>query len=473
MTQQSLVLVDPEYEGIILAAVLQRVPSIINGGIPALLQPDVFSVAAYRWLVGKGCNPPPPRPKLSEMIREEFTGADLEKHEVSLLRLYELDITEHLEGAEDSFRRYLSFQTLSAGVSATFTTFKKDRNVPLAIREVLTAAQKAEGIVGKSKLQVVDYADDWQRRQADRLYKRDNPDLHPRLRLGIPMLDQQVKMESGTVTAFLAPMKRYKSVILCSVAFASLLQGYNTTLCVLENSVDMTMSRLDSMVTQIGYDRIVNGLLTKGERGYADQVMGRLDSWQNRLKVIKGEPYQTGMAQIEPEFDRLAAVEGFITETFVYDYLNIGKASRSKGHDGRPLAAHELQTQIAFDLQGTAKKKGSPKIVVTAAQTNVEGLGLDKNGRPIKITAQHQGQSIGIGQAVDANLAVNLETVQTEDSGWQPPQLVISILYLRDGKIIQPDVPLVSIIDEMCIDRSMRNLWTEAGDGMSPPMPPM
>ena len=471
MTTQNLVYVDPEFERDILASVLQKKPEVLSGDIPSLLKPEAFSVPIYRWLVEKMEGNVPSKATVVQWIHDAYPDDDKrEKSRIALLGLFDLQV-EDVEGAADSIRRFLCFQTVTARIASSLETFKKDRNIPFLLRDLEEGIQQGGSILYGSKLQVVDYASDWKRRQDDRKVRRDNPELHPRLRLGIPMFDQQVKMETGTVTAILAPMKRYKSVILASGAFAAILQGYNTVMVVLENSVDMTLSRLDSMVTRIGYDRIVNALLTGGERQYADKLVERLDSWAHRLKVIKGEPYRTGVAQLRPELRRLELNEGFVPEVFIYDYLNIGKASISKSEDGRRLEAHEIQTRIAFDLQGVAKDKKHPCIVMTAAQTNMEGLGLDKSGRPIKIGAQHQGQSIGIGQAVDANVAVNVETVQTEDTGWQPPQLVLSILYLRDGKIIQPDIPLVSIIDEMCIDRSMRALWDEVDDGLPSPNP--
>jgi hypothetical protein len=123
-------------------------------------------------------------------------------------------------------------------------------------------------------------------------------------------------------------------------------------------------------------------------------------------------------------------------------------------------------------MQTYAKRKGRESIVVTATQANMAGLEIDTAGKPIKINASHQGRSIGIAQAVDATIAVNLEVTQTEDSGWQPPQILLSLLYLRDGKIIQPDIKLESVIDAMCIDVSQRSLWDEASDHLGNPGDP-
>lgn len=444
------------------------------GDIPSLIRPEIFTVPAYQWLAKhlKGGGLPPTKPQLMQAIVEGHPDPDAKaKHEQALMLLYERDLSG-IDDATASFRRYIAFQIATGTYAKALTDFKRDRNVAFAIREMQEGVSSAERVMSGSQLRVTDYASSWGEREAKRIHRRDNPDLYPRLRLGIPKFDQQVPMETGTVTNFLAPMKRYKSLILATAAFCGLLQGFNVVLVVLENAIDMTMDRMDSMITRIGYDRIVTGLKTKQEKAYADELMHRLDTWMNRLKVIKGEPYQTGIAQVRPELKRLAVTEAFVPELFVFDYLNIAKPSTAKSADGKMLERHEQQTQIAFDMQSLAKDPINPCIIVTASQSNMAGLENDKNGRPIKIGAQHQGQSIGIGQAVDANIAVNLEVLQTEDTGWQPPQIIFSILFLRNGKVVMPDIPLISAIDEMCIDRSTRALWHECEDGLPEPIPP-
>lgn len=475
MSASNLVYVDPEYEGILLSAFLQKSPAVeTHTDILEQLSGEIFTVPAYKWLVerflSKGVVPT--KPTVTQTLVEEF-GADPDRlglMTTTLEALYTMPVEVPVE-AVDSFRRFLTFQNLSAGITQFFTDFHRSRNVPLAIRELEEKIASSKRILVPRALGVYDYAATWKAREELRVHQRDNPELYPRLRLGIPDFDKQVKMKVGTVTNFLAPMKRYKSLILASVAFAGLLQGFNVLLVVLENTVDLTMARLDSMVTRIGYDRIVQSLRTKAERVYADEIMQRLDTWQNRLKIVKGEPNRVSTHDVRATVNRLRHDEGFVPDVRIWDYLNIAKPSTTKNLAGKTMEDHDLQTQICLDLQAEAKDPVSPCISVTATQSNMGGLEVDKQGRPVKIGAHNQGRSIGIAQTLDNSLAVNLEVTSTEDSGWQPPQIVLSIVFMRDGKISKPDIKLVSEIDNMCIDTSMRSLWSEAEWApMAPPL---
>jgi hypothetical protein len=278
--------------------------------------------------------------------------------------------------------------------------------------------------------------------------------------MGVSKFDAQIKMTSGTVTNFLAPMKRYKSVILASLAFAGLLQGFNVAFVVVENTIQLTLDRLDSMFTQVNYERIVNSLLTVEERNQVEELFAKINSWPQRLKVIKGEPYAIGTREVERELATLKRKEGFVADVKIYDYLNIlnpstgGKADDWLG-----------QTQLCWDLQNVAKAPGNECICITATQANMAGAEVDKDGKPIKLRQHHQGRSLGIAQAVDATIAIDIEvTGKADEAQTAPPQIILSPLYLRDGFIMYPEVRLVSEIDKMCIDRGQRALWEEASN---------
>jgi hypothetical protein len=469
----SLVYVDPSFEGVILASLLQRHPDVEASDILPYLKGDLFSVEAYRWIVRQFGDSVPSREVLNQIVHESY-AVDLSKRDQYLAiieNLFAADLSK-LADAMVSIRRYIVFERTSMATVKFHERFKETRDVRNALEDLRQEVNAAATVLSSNAVIIVDYARDWQRREEARIHKRDNPDLHPRLLLGVPMFDQQVKMIPGTVTNFLAPMKRYKSVILASAAFSALLQGFNVCLVVAENTIDLTLSRMDAMVTRIGYERIVNALKTPQEQAYADTLLARLDSWGNRVKVIKGEPYRIGMVETEAACAKLEKEEQFIPEVTIFDYLNIAKPSTTVSITGERLRDNDLQTQICWDMQSYAKRKGRESIVVTATQANMAGLETDTTGKPIKINASHQGRSIGIAQAVDATIAVNLEVTQTEDSGWQPPQILLSLLYLRDGKIIQPDIKLESVIDAMCIDVNQRSLWDEASDNLGNPGDP-
>jgi hypothetical protein len=459
-TQKPL-FIDPATEEQLLAGVLQQKTEILSSGLVLQLADWQFSVPAYQWLVreviAKG--ELPSKPILNEKIQNGLINPDeREKFAESLLRLYDLQLT-FTDAAIKTYREYLSFQRMSAATRKFFEGFSKTKQIGFGLRDMHAGIQEATRLLEGPQVRVFDYAKTWNDREARRKHERDNPDQTPRLRLGVSKFDQQVKMKLGTVTQFLAPMKRYKSIILASAAYSGVLQGFNVGLAVAENTPELTMDRLDSMFTQINYERIVSYLKTPKEKEYADKLFERINNWPQRLKIIKCEPREMGVVDLEREFDALEREEGFVAEVKIYDYLNLMRPSIGNIDD------HLGQTQIVWDMQQVAKRPNKGAIVVTAAQTNMEGAGLDKDGKPTKVSAHHQGRALGIAQGVDASIGINIDPPPQADGGAvAPPQIILSLLYLRDGKIKEPDIRLVSEVDRMCMEREMRFLWDEASE---------
>lgn len=454
------IFLDPEIEAVLLASILRGLEGILGSGLLDQIKEHQFGTPVYRWLISETFGKvtfPIAKPILSSMIDDKIVAHDeREKTKEALLRLYELDVS----WAPDAmlvFRKYLAFQTTSASIKEFFENFNRTRNVELGLRTLSEGFTEANRILNPVPVQIVDYAKTYETREKARIHKRDNPALYPRLRMGVSKFDEQIKMEAGTVTNFLAPMKRYKSVILASLAFAGVLQGFNVAFTVLENTIDLTMNRLDSMFSAINYNRIVNALKSKAEKQAMDELFSRMDSWEQRLKVIKGEPSLIGTVEIEALLSEEKRKSGFVADVKIYDYLNIMKPSTGGKADD-----HLGQTQLVWDLQSVAKKANELAVVITATQANMAGAEIDKDGKPVKLRQHHQGRAIGIAQAVDATIGIDVELGKSDDSGYAaPPTLVLSPLYLRDGVILYPDVRLVSEIDRMCVDREMRRLWEE------------
>jgi len=465
--EQQKLYIDPETEEQLIAGVVQNNPVVMGSGIYEELEDWHFSIPDYQWLIRdlRAEGRVLPKPLLIEKIHQTFQKVDDRDRALMVLtRLYDLPLT-FPEDAASSFRKFLAFQTATAAVRKFFEKYQTTKNVELSIRDLTEGLSKSAYLVEKKNTAVFDYAAGWEQREADRKHLRDNPDLSPRLRLGIARFDAQVKMKVGTVTNFLAPMKRYKSVMLTSAAYAGILQGFNVFLAVLENTPELTMNRLDSMFTQINYDRIVNYLKSPSEKKFADDLFRRIDSWPQRLKIIKGEPKRTGVVELDRELKSLSR-DGFVAELGVYDYANLMKPSVGQSDD------HLGQTQVIWDMQNSAKQNN--RIIVTASQANVAGAGVDKDGKPIKLREDMQGKALGISQAVDNSIAINIELGQVDEHGRaNPAQIILSILFMRDGKITEPDIRLLSEVDRMCLDRGMRELWSEAQefDGVTMTLP--
>ena len=458
--------VDPDTEAELLAGLVQRVPAALGSGLLHVLNESQFSVPSYKWLVQEvltTSNDPPPWPLLHQRIVDGFADLEVrEKHVVALQRLYTLK-TDWLAGALESFRRFVAFQATSASVRKFYEGFQRSKNVELSLRVLQDEISSATHIMEGGQLEIVDYGAGWTTREALRKRKRDNPELYPRLKIGIARFDSQIKMEAGTVTNFLAPAKRHKSIMLASLAYAAVLQGFNVALVPVENSIDLTVNRLDAMFLQLNYERVCSYLKTRAEKEYADQIFARIDSWPQRLKIIKGLPQKTGTVEVARALRVLRDEEGFEADVKIYDYLNIMK----------PSIAHKLddwqaQTQIVWDLHEEAVQASHPAIVITASQTKVDGLAKDKEGKPVRVQADQQGRSLGITQGVDSTVAIDMEPGHTDEFGnSSPPVIILSPLYMRDGVITDPEIRLVSEIDRMCIDREQRRLWSEVEDGQN------
>lgn len=465
--------IDPDTEAQLLAAYAQNNVELLRSGLLTDLNPSQFSVPIYQWFVEhvlQKQEDPPPWPILHEkLVAEIRKPEELEQYTMVLKRLYELPVT-WAEESIGSFRKFIAFQTASSATRTCFEGYARTRNVDLSLRSLQKGIDDAMRVLDGHQLQVVDYAESWKEREGQRKVRRDNPDAYGRLRMGIARFDAQVKMEAGTVTNFLAPAKRHKSIILASLAYAGILQGFNVALVVVENTVELTTSRLDAMFLQLNYNRVCSYLKTKEEKAYADAVFARINSWPQRLKIIKGEPQQTGTLEVARELRIYEEREGFVPDVEIYDYLNIMRPSTKVG-GGRD--DWQTQTQLVWDLQARAKQKSHPRIVVTASQTNVAGLATDKEGKPVKVQSQHQGRAIGITQGVDATVAIDLEPGRVDELGITiPPTIILSLLYMRDGAITDPEIRCVSEIDRMCLEREQRRLWNEVEDGEQlPPFP--
>jgi hypothetical protein len=449
---------DPDLEETFLSAVAQGHESAKS--VLSIVKPEHFDTPTYRWfleVIKQRSDSVPTKGMLIQIVDDTFKVKDeQDKYKLSLSRLYSLNIEQGASDAVLTYKRFISLQQTSTAIKRFYDDYGRTRKLEFALRDLELGLADAKEALSTKQLQVVDFAKTFKEREAVRKYKRDNPDLFPRMRFGIPKLDAQLKCEFGTVTQFLAPMKRYKSVILATGAFASVLQGFNTVLVVVENSIELTMNRLDSMFTSINYDRVVNYLKDSQERKHVDQLFEKIDKWPQRLKVIKGNPNELTIPDLDRELRRLEREEGFTAEVKIIDYLNLMKASTAVQRD------NDEQTEICWDMQKSAKDPSRPSIFITASQANMAGAEIDKDGKPVKVRQHHQGRSIGIAQAVDNSIGIDVEYTKGQDGSAAPPNIILSPLFFRDGSIMYPEVRLVSEIDRMCIDRSINKLWEEA-----------
>jgi len=444
-----LELFSPELELEIIAAVIQNPKEYQD--LVEVLDSNLFVAEGYQWIVKKllsyfkRFNKLPGSGYFLQEARTIPKAAEREKVE-TVLRVTMSHQSTMIEYAEDKYREYLGLRVLDAGVKEAYQddggrdltqTLKVLENTVMTVRSSF-----------KSKVVGIDYAEQYQSREQRRGYLRKNPDAMKVLKFGIPQLDKVVKKEEGTVTAYLAPFKRYKSIVLVHCGFAGLLQGFNVLHVVYENTIEQTAARYDARFTGLDYNRVKIALKTREERINTDLIMKRVGSWANRLKILKGIPKRTSIADIETELRKLEATEGWVPEIEIWDYSNL------IGSPGIVEERHQ-QEAVIWGLQNRAQERGRSKIEITACQAKMSGVNAED------LTNEHWAKSIGIPQALDNGVAVNQSESERIDG-----IIRLSPLILRDEGIDADSrhILLNMELTRMCVDKRTDDLWEESED---------
>lgn len=348
--------------------------------------------------------------------------------------------------AESQIREYASHQVVTSSIRESFSQHKNHNDIKKTIGELEESIKRARAIL--SDAEVYDYTTQWQDREKERSLNLDIGVRNTVVKLGIPKFDAQIRMTPGTVHGFLAPFKRYKSIVLNHVGFAAFMQGYNVLHVTLENTVDLTASRYDARFASIEHKKLVEAARSEAEREHFEKVFGQISSWPQKLKIFSGPANHTSVDDVSAEIDHLEIEEGFSPEVVLLDYGNIFAPSVDmKGKDD-----HQVQTQIVWDMQKLAKRSRMQRVVVTAFQSKSEGIKAER------LQNDQIGKSIGISQAVDGMIAIN------QNANEKPLGIItLSPMFIRYGPIMCDDVTLESDFSKMCIDReSDRLLWAES-----------
>ena len=240
-----------------------------------------------------------------------------------------------------------------------------------------------------------------------------------RLLTGIGRLDEQLKMVDKTLTLFLAPFKRYKSIILSNVSGLGLAQNLSTFHVHFEGNSNMWSTRLDACIAGVEKKRLYADM-TDTERERYRKAWAHIAKRNINFYNMEATQYKTGVVEIEHELDRLAQ-QGKHFQLIVVDYLNLLKPSNGKKNMEDP----QMQELNTWDLVNLSKRG---YIVVSAAQS--KGKALEKEN----LSASDYGRSVGIMQAATNVVGVNQNPTEHE-------QGVIRLmpLALRDGEINTKD----------------------------------
>jgi len=316
--------------------------------------------------------------------------------------------------------------------------FQRTLDVNLFFSKITEGLVDSERLrYGKNPDKVVDWLEQRPKRESRRGL------ISEGLKLGIPLLDDQLTFKRGTLSLFQGPYKRYKSIMLHHCGFAALLQGYNVLHVSYENTEQQVGDRYDSRFTMIDYKRMVRNLISIEEKELMETVFERLEKLPNRLKIQLCVPYEDNIDVVEKGIVKLKNVHSWAPDVVILDYINLPACKKKDIEDD-----YKRIELVCWDLQNLGKLKD---MVMISACQSVKGA-EDENDLKGSDTAG----SVGILRACDNQIAIN----QTDEE-FKQGIIRLSPLFFRDDELITKNIPMNHELTRMCVSRESDNLWRE------------
>lgn len=436
--------IDSKIEAEVLSAIVQGVDVLGDDALEAI-DPEYFSVDSYQWFVGilkKRSWKPLAIGYLDQELIAVVDEQTRIRYKEQLSALYTNTLTFEQDAAA-KFKTWIAYCIENSTVRQAFEAFNRTSRIDYLLKDIREGSAKAQSVIDGRNFPVIDYAEDYEGRQLRRKLERDNPSINPRILTGIRGLDSQFIFKAPMLVDFLAPFKRYKSIVLNAMSYAAYLQGFNVLHVTYENSMELTTDRFDSMFMEMNFERVRNYLITQDEKDAMDRLFDWLRTWSNKLKIIKCTPKQTTVAQVEDEVKRLQDINGIAFDMEVWDYLNIICPSKSFREERLD------QGQCVWDLKCHADKFNT--LIIEASQANMKGAVSDR------LSMDHRGKSIDISQGIDISISIDQNEQEREEG-----LIVLSPAFSRWGQISIPEIVLDADISRMVIDRELHRLWDHA-----------
>ena len=232
----------------------------------------------------------------------------------------------------------------------------------------------------------------------------DRYDFYHRKEEKVPFdLDYLNKITKGglpnkTLNIALAGTGVGKSLFMCHMASACLLQGRNVLYITLEMAEEKIAERIDANLFDINIKQLSDPLFTK------QQFQRKVDTLSKKTKgrlVIK--EYPTASANVnhfKSLLNELSMKRGFAPDIIFVDYLNICASARYKN---AVVNSYTFVKSIAEELRGMACEAKVP--IVSATQTTRSGYG----NSDVEIT--DTSESFGLPATADLMVAL----ISTED----------------------------------------------------------
>lgn len=336
-------------------------------------------------------------------LKEKFDGRDD-------LNLFMKEVSEQRVDNDIAYAKYWVGSYLSNRIKESID---KDSESVGGIKNKALIAEELERIAVGKDIQTVDVWDF--AAESDKRLEYQNLDKFV-VKTGMAKLDEQVKMADGTVSVFLAPYKRYKSIILINMGAVALAQGMSVFHVHYEGKKELWETRYDACLTGISKDRLYKGM-TDGEKDRYKKIYDNIKKKGSKIYFMSAAPNITGVVEIENHLNLLRK-EGIEFQVVIIDYLNLLKSSTNH----RDSDWLEQGDQV-WDIVRLSQKGYS---VITAAQSKTSGI-----DREI-LRSQDLGRTIIIPQAITNLIAINQTPTEKEQG-----VIRLSPLLARDGETLE------------------------------------
>jgi replicative DNA helicase len=205
-------------------------------------------------------------------------------------------------------------------------------------------------------------------------------------------------LPSKTLNIALAGTGVGKSLFMCHVASAALMQGRNVLYITLEMAEEKIAERIDANLLDLNIKQLSDPLFTKNQ--FRTKVDALTQNTRGRL-VIK--EYPTASAHVnhfKSLLNELSMKRGFAPDIIFIDYLNICASARYKN---AVVNSYTFIKSIAEELRGLAVEHNVP--IVSATQTTRSGYGNSD------VDLKDTSESFGLPATADLMFAL----ISTED----------------------------------------------------------
>jgi replicative DNA helicase len=223
-----------------------------------------------------------------------------------------------------------------------------------------------------------------------------------------------VGLRKSTLTAIASKTGGGKSLMMCHISAATLMQGKNVLYITMEMSEERIAERIDANL----FNTPIQNLRSLDKATFDSRVQRIRDKTQGRLVV---KEYPTGSAHaghFRALIEELKAKKNFVADLIVIDYINICASQRVR--NSSHANSYTIIKSIAEEIRAIAQEYQVP--ILSATQLNRGGI----DSSDVEMT--DTSESIGLVHSLDLYLAL----IRTEELD-QLNQVLVKQLKNRYG----------------------------------------